>query len=194
VLITECRTEKNTTGLDQSPGRQHLPDLRDNQPVLLIAYGNVLIRNLVTIMMQSEGYSVLSASDGHEALELSRKYPGAIDLVLTDVIMPRLNCIDLCSHLLQERPGIKVLVMSSSDLDEIVSHDVNLPFLPKPLDGEMLKARVRAILDEPVQSSPYVYMAFWGGDSWTQQNGLARPGGVWRTPRREKRMGAVPRT
>ena len=96
--------------------------------------------------MQREGYFVLSAADGHEGLELSRHYPGSIDLVITDVQMPRLNGTDLCAHLLEERPGIKVLLMSGADMSEIVSQNVDLPFLPKPFDGQTLKARVRAIL------------------------------------------------
>jgi DNA-binding response OmpR family regulator len=62
-----------------------------------------------------------------------------------------MNGTDLCAHLLEERPGIKVLVMSGADMNEIVSQNANLPFLPKPFDGETLKARVRAILAAPVQ-------------------------------------------
>jgi DNA-binding response OmpR family regulator len=130
------------------------PDLRSvgvRQPIILVADDEVMVRNLVTILMQTEGYFVLAAADGHEALELSRKYPGTIDLVITDVQMPRLNGTDLCARLLEERPGIKVLVMSGADMIEIVSQNVNLPFLPKPFDGETLKARVRAILATPVQ-------------------------------------------
>ena len=101
--------------------------------------------------MQREGHFVLSAADGHEGLELSRKYPGTIDLVITDVQMPRLNGTDLCAHLVKERPGIKALVMSGADMSEIVSQNINLPFLPKPFDGKTLIARVRAILAAPVQ-------------------------------------------
>ena len=125
------------------------PDLRPtpaHQSVILVADDAVLIRNLVTILMQREGYFVLSAADGHEALELSRHYPGSIDLVITDVQMPRLNGTDLCAHLLEERPGIKALLMSGADIREIVSQNVDLPFLPKPFDGQTLKARVRTIL------------------------------------------------
>lgn len=96
--------------------------------------------------MQQEGYFVLSAAGGHEGLELSGRYPGSIDLVITDVQMPRLNGTDLCAHLLEERPGIKVLLMSGADMREIVSQNIDLPFLPKPFDGQTLKARVRAIL------------------------------------------------
>jgi DNA-binding response OmpR family regulator len=132
-----------------------LPDLRSlgvHQPIILVADDEVMIRNLVTIILQRTGYVVLSASDGQEGLELSRKYPGTIDLVITDVKMPRLNGVDLCTHLLEERPEIKIIVMSGSDMGEIVSQNINLPFLPKPFDGEALLARVRAILETPVQS------------------------------------------
>ena len=131
-----------------------LPDFRSrgsSQSVILVADDEVLIRNLVTLLMQREGHFVLSAADGHEGLELSRKYPGTIDLVITDVDMPRMNGTDLCGHLMEERPGMKVLVMSGADISEIVSQNENLPFLPKPFDGQTLKARVRAVLTAPVQ-------------------------------------------
>ena len=117
-----------------------------NQPIILVADDEVLVRNLVTLLLQEQGYMVLSAADGQEGLELSRKYPGTIDLVITDVEMPRLNGMNLCAHLLEERPGIKSIVMSGSDMSEIVSQNINLQFLPKPFDGESLLARVRAIL------------------------------------------------
>jgi DNA-binding response OmpR family regulator len=123
-----------------------------HQPIILVADDEVMIRNLVTLLLQGHGYVVLSASDGQEGLELSRKYPGTIDLVITDVEMPRLNGMNLCAHLLEERPGIKVIVMSGADVGEIVSQNINMPFLPKPFDGEALLGRVRATLGAPVQS------------------------------------------
>ena len=134
-------SEKDRSLELQDPGPVVAP-----QSVILVADDAVLIRNLVTLLMQREGYFVLSAADGHEGLELSRHYPGSIDLVITDVQMPRLNGTDLCAHLLQERPGIKILLMSGADMSEIVRQNVNLAFLPKPFDGQALKARVRAIL------------------------------------------------
>jgi DNA-binding response OmpR family regulator len=131
-----------------------LPDLRPSgirRPVILVADDEVVVRNLVRILMQAEGYFVLTAADGHEGLELSRKCRGAIDLLITDIQMPRLNGADLSAHLLEERPGIKVLMMSGADMREISSQNFNLPFLPKPFDGETLKARVRALLGAPTQ-------------------------------------------
>ncbi len=130
-----------------------LPDLQSlgaHQSVILVADDEPLIRNLVTLLMQGEGHFVLSAADGQEGLELSRKYPGLIHLLITDVNMPRMNGTDLCGHLIAERPNIKVLVMSGADMREVVSQNANLPFLPKPFDGQTLKTRVREILAAPV--------------------------------------------
>jgi CheY-like chemotaxis protein len=124
-----------------------------HQFVILVAEDAALIRNLVTLLMQREGHFVLSAADGQEGLELSRQYPGTIDLLITDITMPRLNGTDLCAHLMEERPGIRVLVMSGADVRTIVRQNVNMLFLPKPFDGETLKARVRAILAVPGQPS-----------------------------------------
>jgi len=143
-------------GTGASPHPVDLPDLGAlgaYQSVILVADDEPLIRNLVTLLMQQEGYFVLSAADGHEGLELSRKYPGAIDLVITDVEMPRMNGTDLCGHLMEERPGIKMLVMSGKDISEIVRQNANMPFLPKPFNGETLKAKVQAILAAPVLES-----------------------------------------
>ena len=132
--------------------RASLPDLQSpdsHQSVILVADDEPLIRNLVTLLMQREGHLVLSAANGHEGLELSRQYPGSIELVITDVQMPRLNGTDLCAHLIEERPGIKVLMITGADMGEITSQNINLPFLPKPFDGKTLVARVRAILAVP---------------------------------------------
>ena len=130
-----------------------LPGLRSlgvHQSVILVADDDALIRNVVTQLLPHEEYFVLSVADGHEGLQLSRNYAGVIDLLITDVDMPRMNGTDLCGHMLEERPGIKVLVMSGSDIKEIIRQNSNMPFLPKPFDGETLKARVRAILAPPV--------------------------------------------
>lgn len=137
-------------GKQKADGIDQLPD-GPRRCVILVADDEALVRNLVTMLMQQEGHLVLSAADGHEGLQLSRQYPGPIDLVITDAQMPRLNGTDLCAHLLQERPGIKVLVMSGEDMGEIISNNANLPFLPKPFDGQALMARVRALLAGPIQ-------------------------------------------
>ena len=71
-------------------------------------------------------------------------------MVITDMEMPRLNGAELCAHLLEERPGIRVLVMSATVMSEIVTQNINLPLLPKPFDCETLRAKVRAVLADGV--------------------------------------------
>lgn len=99
-------------------------------PVVLVADDDVTILYPVTSLMQMEGYVVLSASDGNASLELSREYPGTIDLAIT------------------ERPGIKALVMSGAHANELRRFAVAGPVLAKPFDGRVLKASVRALLVE----------------------------------------------
>lgn len=115
--------------------------------VTLVASDNVMTRNLLTIVLQEEGYLVLSAADGYEALELSRNYRGAIDLFLADRKTTRLD--DLCARLLEERPDARVLVMLGDDMRGIATPH-----------REKLRQRVRAVLAAPERSEPLVYLAF----------------------------------
>ena len=119
-----------------------------HQTIILFADDEAIVRTLMTPMLEEQGFCVLSACDGQEALELSRKHPGRIDLVITDVDMPRLKGTDLCTHLLNERPGIKVIVMSGAAMD-----DINLPLLHKPFLGETLIAKIREVLMPPQRAN-----------------------------------------
>ncbi len=114
--------------------------------VVLVVDDDVLVRTIVTRLLQRDGHLVLSAADGREALELARKHDGAIHLVITDYNMPHLNGGELCAHLIEERPGIKALVMSGTDVGDIVSQTANVRFLPKPFDCEKLRRHVDEII------------------------------------------------
>lgn len=152
----------------ENPGRMNstrakqpvdLPDHRSlgvNQFVILVADDEALIRNVVTLLLRHDGYFVLPAADGQEGLELSRKYSGKIDLLITDVNMPRMNGTDLCRHLMEERAGIKVLVISCAGTRGIIKQIANMPFLRKPFDGQILKAKVRELLAAPVHSATHL--------------------------------------
>lgn len=128
-----------------------IPEYPGRRPVVLVADDDSQIRKLIIALLQEDGHQVLSAADGLEALEISRESPGPIDLVITDVEMPRLNGIELCTHLLEERLGIKLLVMSGAETSATVAEEAEFAFLPKPLDILALRAKVRAILADSVQ-------------------------------------------
>jgi CheY-like chemotaxis protein len=117
--------------------------------IILVAEDEVIVRNTVRLLLEREGHEVLVATDGFEALELSRQYHGTIDLVLTDVKMPRMDGLALVEQLIKERPRIKILVMSGQistvDLDKLRP----LAFLRKPFSPETFRSKIREVLKAP---------------------------------------------
>ncbi|MBI5595427.1 MAG: response regulator [Elusimicrobia bacterium] len=96
------------------------------------------------------GYKVLAAGGPGEAVGLSQAHEGKIDLLLTDVVMPKMQGPDLAGRLLVERPGMKVVFMSGYT-DATVAHKdlatAGVPFLQKPIGPEVLARKVREVLD-----------------------------------------------
>jgi DNA-binding response OmpR family regulator len=120
---------------------QHLRPVLARQIVVLVAEDDARICNLVRIALEAIGMFVLSASDGKRALELSRKFPGTIHALVSDVVMPDLDGSGLCEQILRERPAIKVLLMSGFGRPVY-----GLPFLPKPFKVEELQQKVRQLV------------------------------------------------
>src|SRR5262245_11958343 len=79
---------------------------------VLLVDDDKAVRGLVRRALREEGYQILEAGDGMEALESARMHTGPIDLLLTDVIMPGLNGFSLATQLVQIRPNVAVLYMS----------------------------------------------------------------------------------
>ncbi len=117
--------------------------------VVLVAEDEVVVRNIVCHLLNREGYQVLSAADGAEALQLAREYRGTIDLLLSDVKMPHLDGISLAERIISERPGIRVLLMSGKISEEIREENIRLPFLRKPFVPSVFRDTVRAVLSGP---------------------------------------------
>jgi DNA-binding response OmpR family regulator len=119
---------------------EHLLPSRVNQLVILVADDEPIIRNIARIVLEREGYFILTAGDGEEALLLSRVYPGTIHLFLTDVGMPKLDGLQLRERLREERPAAGIVLMSGRiDMDAEQG-------LRKPFGPDVLKERVRLML------------------------------------------------
>ena len=88
---------------------------------------------------------MLTAQNGREALEVARRFTGVIHCSLTDVRMPKMDGLALAEKLRNERPGIKVLLTSSSHLDQLDERC----FLQKPFDIGVLRERLRQFLASP---------------------------------------------
>ena len=89
--------------------------------VVLFAEDNQSLRTIFADALSAEGYTVIAASDGAEALTISRGFSGDIHFLLTDLNMPNLNGLDLANILLTERPGIGVLIMTGNSVQIPIS-------------------------------------------------------------------------
>jgi CheY-like chemotaxis protein len=102
------------------------------ETVILVVEDDAIVRNLVLLMLSKEGYAVLSANDGQEALEICEKFKDPIHLILTDIDMPRMDGLELAERLRKQRPEIKIVVMSGQTVVTIREENVHDAFLRKP--------------------------------------------------------------
>ena|SRR5437764_13796756 len=121
---------------------EHLRPDRSDQSVILVAEDDVMILNIARITLERLGYFVLTAENGEEALALSRAYPGDIDLLLTDVCMPKMTGIQLSKTIAKERPGTCILLMSGSFEEE----NPGFPILHKPFGTPKLSQTIQGYL------------------------------------------------
>jgi PAS domain S-box-containing protein len=122
---------------------------------VLLVEDEPAVRALTSRILQARGYRVLAAADGREALDLLTWHTGAIDLVLTDAVMPGIGGAELARLLKHLRPGVPVLFMSGYTDDEIIRRGIASDpgvLLQKPFTADELARRVRAMLDAPKRS------------------------------------------
>ena len=96
-----------------------------------------------------DGYNVLAASDGQEAVEAAAQWPDYIELVVTDVAMPGMSCTQMVERLCGQRPSLKVLYISGHSGDVVADLGVRADtfFLQKPFLPVELAQTVRRVLD-----------------------------------------------
>jgi DNA-binding response OmpR family regulator len=114
--------------------------------MILVAEDEKELRLLVAEILRDAGYSVLGAADGKSALSIARRHEGPIDLLITDVMMPKLDGFDLREKILLERQKLKVLVMSGALDPEIVGED--FPIIRKPFRPDELISEVDRVLNQ----------------------------------------------
>jgi two-component system, cell cycle sensor histidine kinase and response regulator CckA len=127
---------------------QHMP--RGSETVLLVE-DELAVRTFAVRVLETAGYTVVAASDGAEALRYMEGEPRAIQLLLTDVVLPHMNGKVLAEQLTADAPTLKVLYMSGYADDAIVHHgriEVGLAFLHKPFSPGTLLRKVREVLDQ----------------------------------------------
>ena len=123
---------------------------RGSETILLVE-DEEAVRGLTSRILEKQGYRVIAAQHGREAMDIATKEAGHIDLVLTDIVMPGMNGRGLVERLAGIRPRIKSLYMSGYTDDDIVRRGFIEPsksFLQKPFTSEALLQTVRKVLDE----------------------------------------------
>ncbi len=119
--------------------------------VILLVEDTEMVRSLVTATLKSYGYTVLVAASGPEAIEIADQAQARIDLLMTDVVMPRMTGRELADQLVATRPGLKVLFTSGYPSDTVLRHGIaeaRTAFIEKPYLPDDLAHKVREILDQ----------------------------------------------
>ncbi len=127
---------------------------RGSETILLVE-DEASVRKIARVALESQGYRVLEASGGPEAVRTAESYPGTIDLLISDVVMPEMGGRQLLDAIRTRRPDIKFLFMSGYTDDAVLLHGVveaTDAFLQKPFTPLRLAGKVRELLDAPETS------------------------------------------
>jgi CheY-like chemotaxis protein len=127
--------------------RLHLAPSRQPSGSILLVEDNDNLRNLLQRTLEGGGFSVLSASDGAEALRLCQQHDGAISLTVSDIVMPQLNGLQMTEQIRAARPKMKFLFITGfadefPELRELIKNGADVlekPFLPSELMGKVEK-------------------------------------------------------
>ena len=140
-------------GADAPGGRREGP--APTTGTILLVEDQHEVRELAREILDAAGYTVLTAGDPQQALELARRHDGAIDLLLTDIVMPLMSGRELADRLTPGHPGMRVLYMSGYTDDAIVRHgalDADTVLLPKPFTPDSLARQVQEMLRRPARA------------------------------------------
>lgn len=123
----------------------------DNFETVMVVEDEEIVRELVCEVLEEQGYNVICASDGVEALGVAAAFDGTIHLLVTDVIMPHMNGHELAVKLSSLRPDMKVLYVSGYSDNDIGDHgvlDPRIELLQKPFTPQTLARKIRDVIQE----------------------------------------------
>ncbi|HVT08481.1 MAG TPA: PAS domain S-box protein [Polyangia bacterium] len=141
------RTDRVEAG---APGTRHPAVTLKGTETVLIVEDEPPVRNIMRTILRQNGYQVLEAENGGEAFLLCEQTPDPIHLLITDVVMPRMNGRQVAERLNKLRPEMKVLYVSGYTENALGQQGVvdrSIAFLPKPILPDALLRKVRDVLD-----------------------------------------------
>jgi PAS domain S-box-containing protein len=141
--------QRTEGALPDEPGQAIASELAPGSETILVVEDQVGLRTLLCEILRRNGYTVLSAKNGCEALVLASQHTAQINLMVTDLVMPKMGGREVAAELPASHPEAKVLYMSGyvEDLNELL--DRGHAFIDKPFSPEALLRKVREVLDAP---------------------------------------------
>lgn len=125
-------------------------DLPLGTETILLVEDDAVIRKVTSKILRRLGYNVLIAENGNMAIDIFQEKSKEIDLLLTDIIMPKMNGKELSDHIRQTHPDIKILYMSGYEENVISKHGIlneGLNFISKPFNSSKLSRKIREVID-----------------------------------------------
>ena len=128
-----------------------LPGRTSGGATILVVDDEVAVRRFAMRVLEREGYSVCEAKDGAEALEMVRAGPVSIEVVVSDIVMPRLNGVELIQALATTNPSLPVILMSGYTTAALSELSIATPcaVLAKPFAPERLVEEVERCIKRP---------------------------------------------
>jgi two-component system, cell cycle sensor histidine kinase and response regulator CckA len=126
--------------------------LTAGEETILLVEDDEAVRAVAERALGRFGYRVLAAARGEEAVRIAEDHDGVIDLLLTDIMMPGMNGVEVAASVTERRPGIRVFFMSGFADQDLVRQGLLQPgthFLQKPFTPQELAIRIRKVLDPP---------------------------------------------
>ena len=116
---------------------------------ILLVEDEAALRNVCRLYLESKGYTVLEAGNGKEAMKICRSHDHAIQVLITDIVMPGLGGLELAKSLLEMRPALSVVFVSGYPDRPLARQDIGFgKFLQKPYSFDGLARTVRSLLDK----------------------------------------------
>jgi two-component system, cell cycle sensor histidine kinase and response regulator CckA len=122
--------------------------LASRKPIILVVDDDQSVRELIVLFLETSGFTVLQAPGGHEALELVTSPESMVDILVTDIIMPRMNGKELANRVCSIKPHIKVLFVSAYSAEILSSQNLcptGADYIRKPFNRETLLNKISRV-------------------------------------------------
>ena len=143
-----------TGKLDEIEEKEHKPLVSGGSETIMLVEDDEQVCDLTKRILENFGYNVISASQGEKALKMGAEYPGSIDLLITDLVMPKMGGVELAGKFTELRPDIKLLYITGYAEKSLVNNgflNSDASVLQKPFAASVLAAKVREVLDKEIK-------------------------------------------